>query len=370
MSVEVLDRRALNRATLDRQLLLQRSALPVMSAIQHLVGLQAQNPLDPYLALWSRLADFDPVVVAQQIEQRSLVRIVVMRGTIHLVTAADAATLRPLTQSVLDAEIARHPEFAPHLVGVDLAPILIEARQALAERPMSGTQLRAVLARRFPDVHAGAAAYACRCKLPLVQAPPRGVWGRSGQVTSTPLDAWVGMPERPLQSIDDVVLRYLAAFGPATAADVSAWSRLSGMREVIDRLGGQLRRFTDERGRDLFDLPDAPRPGPDVEAPVRLLPEYDNALLSHADRSRFHRDDADKFGGAIGPYRGSVVVDGRVSGLWRTRFDKAAQRATAVVEHLPLSSEALQTVSVEADRAVRFWHSSAVDVELQLLPIV
>ena len=131
---------------------------------------------------------------ALQLEDRSLVRIVVMRGTIHLVTAGDAATLRPLMQPVLDAEIARHSEFAPHLVGVDLAPVMAVARQLMTDRPMTTPQLRAALAEQCPDVHAAAAAYACRCLLPLVQVPPRGVWGRSGQVTLAVLDGWVDRP--------------------------------------------------------------------------------------------------------------------------------------------------------------------------------
>ena len=166
-------------------------------AVSHLVGLQAQNPLDPYLALWSRLADFDPDAFAALVEDRSLVRIVVMRGTIHLVTADDALALRPLMQPVLDAEIARHSEFAPHLVGVDMAPVLKFARHALADQPQTGTQLRARLADAFPDQHAAALAYACRCLLALVQIPPRGVWGKTSAVTLSPLEDWVGRSLAP-----------------------------------------------------------------------------------------------------------------------------------------------------------------------------
>ncbi len=171
--------------------------------------------------------------------------------------------------------------------------MLAFAHPLLSERPMAGGALRAALAERFPDLHAAALAYACRCLLPLVQVPPRGVWGRTLQVTSTPLDAWVGRPLDPAPSIDEVVLRYLAAFGPATPADAMAWSRLTGLREVFDRLRPRLRIFHDERGRELYDRPDAPRPGAEVPAPVRFLPEYDNLLLSHADRSRFSSADAE-----------------------------------------------------------------------------
>ena len=198
-----------------------------------------------------------------------------MRATLHLVTADDCLVLRPLAQ-----------------------PVLAFARSLLTERPHTGAQLRTALQERFPG--GAALAYACRNLLGLVQVPPRRVWGRSAQVTSTTAEAWLGRPLAAAPSIDDVVLRYLGAFGPAAVADVAAWSRLTGLREVIDRMEPRLRLFRDDRGRELFDLPDAPRPDPDVPAPPRFLPEYDNVLLSHADRSRFVSDDEDRarlFGG-------------------------------------------------------------------------
>ena len=174
------------------------------------------------------------------------------------------------------------------------------------------TRLRTAIAERFPDVHAAAAAYATRCYVPLTQVPPRGVWGRKGQVTVTPVDAWLGRPLGAATAPDGAVLRYLAAFGPATVADVAAWCRLTGMREVLDRLAPRLRTFTDERGRTLYDVPDGLLPDPDVEAPVRFLPEYDNSILSFADRNRFGSDPDRRFSGGRDPFKGSVLVDGRV----------------------------------------------------------
>ena len=368
MTADVLTDAAINRATLARQLLLERSTMPPTDAITHLIGLQAQNPLDPYLSLWSRLARFDPDAVGRLVEDRSLVRIVVMRGTIHLVTAADACTLRPLTQPVLDAEIGRHSEYAPLLVGVDLDPVLAFAHPLLAEQPMSGGRLRAALAERFGDLHPAALAYACRCLLPLVQVPPRGVWGKSLQVTSTPLDSWVGRPLDPSPSIDEVVLRYLDAFGPATPADAMAWSRLTGLREVFERLRPQLRVFRDERGRELFDRPDAPRPDPGTKAPVRFLPEYDNLLLSHADRSRFSFGD-DRLRGAVGPIKGTVLVDGRVVAVWHSEHDRSAGAVDVVVEHVRLTARARSTVEAEGRRMARFWHPRATDHTVRLVPV-
>ena len=193
-----------------------------------------------------------------------------MRATIHLVSADDCLTLRPLMQPVLDAELRRHPEYAPKLAGVDMAPVLAFARPLLAEAPRTGGQLRAALAERFPEHDGAALAYACRNLLAFVQVPPRGLWGQTRQVTSTTAEAWLGRPLEPQPSIDEVVLRYLGAFGPATVADIASWSRLTGMRAVVERLAPRLRTFADERGRELFDLPDAPRPDPAVAGAAAL----------------------------------------------------------------------------------------------------
>ncbi|HEY9376652.1 MAG TPA: winged helix DNA-binding domain-containing protein [Jiangellaceae bacterium] len=368
MRADVLSNRALNRATLARQLLLQRAAMNPVDAVTHLVGLQAQNPLDPYLALWSRLADFDPEALGRLIEKRELVRIVVMRSTIHLVTADDAVFLRPVMQPVIDAEMTRHSEYAPQLRGVDMAPVLELAHPLLSETPMPQHKLRAVLAEKFPQLPTAAITYACRNYLPLVQIPPRGVWGKKLQVTSTPLDSWLGRSLRTDATIDQAVLRYLAAFGPALVADAAAWSRLTGFREVFDRLRSRLRVFVDVKGRELFDLPDAPRPDPDVVAPVRFLPEYDNVLLSHADRSRFGAD-AQLFMSALGAFKGSVLVDGEVRAIWNSRLEEDTGVATANVHHLPLTTDQTEAVCAEGRNAVAFWHPEARAHDIRLVPI-
>lgn len=352
---EHITNRQLNRATLERQFLLRRASMPLVTAVEKLVGLQAQNPLDPYLALWSRLEGFDPDALGQLVSDRSLVRITVMRGTIHLLTADDALWLRPLTQPVLTAELARHRGFAPALAGVDLEPIIAAARPLLSDRPLSGPRLRTLLGERFPQVDPGAMAYACRCLLPLVQAPPRGVWGATRQLEVVTLDSWVGKPLDPSPSRTEMLLRYLAAFGPASVADVANWSRLTGWRPVVEKSRPQLVVFRSERGTELFDLPDAPRPDPDTPAPVRFLPEYDNLLLGHADRSRFSAG-AGSFVGATRGIKGSVLVDGAVQAIWR--FEGAKNQArTLVIEHWPLSKASLLAVEEEANNVAVFWHS-------------
>ena len=364
----VLSDQELNRATLARQLLLERSDLDITSAVVHLAGLQAQNPLDPYLALWSRLRDFDPHELGRRIEARELVRIVVMRGTIHLVTGDDALGMRALVQPVLDREINHHSEFAPLLVDVDLAPVLAFAGPLLAARPMTATKLRAALDAEFPGLPSAALAYACRCKLPLVQVPPRGVWGKTLAVTSTPLGAWIGQDGDSSMTIEDLARRYLAAFGPASVADFATWTRLTALRPVFERLASELVVVCDERGRELFDLPDAPRPPADVPAPVRLLPEYDNLLLSHADRSRFGPLAGERLMGPRGPSKGAVLVDGRVQGIFHPSVDKAARRATLVVEHAELSKRQLTELRAEAERVAAFWLPSGLDHDVELRP--
>jgi len=356
VGVEVLSRRALNRATLERQLLLRRTGIPALDAVEHLVGLQAQIPLNPYTALWSRLERFRPDELAELLVERRVVRTVVMRATLHLVSSDDCLLLRPLVQPVLDAELGRHRDFSPALRGIDLDPVLAFARSLFAARPRTGGELRAALAERFPGDDAAGLAYACRCLLALVQVPPRGVWGRTAQVSSTTAEAWLGRPLAADPSLENVVLRYIAAFGPAAVADVATWSRLPGLRAVVERLRPRLRTFRDERGRELFDLPDAPRPDPDTPAPPRFLPEYDNVLLSHADRSRFvSTAERPQASGVTGPVHGTVLSDGFLCGSWRLERDRDTGSATLVVTQLGrLSKRAIAAVGAEGRRFLRF----------------
>lgn len=371
LGAEVLSRRALNRATLARQLLLERSPLAPLEAVERLVGLQAQEPLNPYTALWSRLEGFRPETLAALLEDRRVVRIALMRSTIHLVSADDCLVLRPLMQPVLDAELARHREFAPRLRGVDLDPVLAFARLELGKAPLSGTELRARLAGRFPEHDAAALAYACRNFLALVQVPPRGLWGRTSQVRSTTVEAWLRRPLATRPSLDAVVLRYFGAFGPAAVADVATWSRLTGLREVVERLRPRLRSFRDERGRELFDLPDAPRPEPATPAPPRFLPEYDNLLLSHDDRSRFiHGDVRGRFAGVRGRIHGAVLSDGFGSGVWRLDEDSASGRATLVVTPVVrLSKRTQAAITAEGRRLLRLIAGNASEHEVRLTPL-
>ncbi|GHJ49147.1 hypothetical protein Cs7R123_64890 [Catellatospora sp. TT07R-123] len=325
---DVLSRPALNRATLARQLLLERADLPAEQAVARLAGMQAQAPNPPYTGLWARLAGFAPEHLSQLVTERKVVRIALMRGTIHLVTAADCLLLRPVVQPVLDRQLQH--TFGRRLTGLELAEVAAHGRELVERQPLTFAELGERLARRWPGHDADALAPVVRTRVPLVQVPPRGLWNTSGQAAHTSAEAWLGSA-LPQPSVDGAVLRYLAAYGPASVRDAQTWSGLTRLREVFDRLRPGLVTFTDESGTTLYDLPDAPRPPADTPAPVRLLGEFDNMLLSYADRSRVlsepHRARVFTVNGII---RATVLVDGAVAGMWR--LDRGRGTATVTVE--------------------------------------
>ncbi|GIJ46633.1 hypothetical protein Val02_35190 [Virgisporangium aliadipatigenens] len=305
---DVLSRRELNRATLARQHLLERAPAGALDLIEHLAGMQAQAPLAPYVGLWTRLRDFAPETLSTLIEQRKVVRIHLMRATVHLVGARDALDWRPLFDPPLDKVF--RGEF-------DEAAVARRAATLLAERPRTRAELGRLLASEWPGVDPTSLAYAATNSLALCQVPPRGVWGSTGPAAWAPVEAWLGAPLRTVP-VDGLVLRYLGAFGPASVPDIQAWSGLTRLREVVERL--PLRAFRAESGQPLYDLPDAPRPGAEVPAPVRFLPEYDNLLLAHRDRARVipHRRPVPLPPGN-GATTGTVLLDGLWQGTWRFR---------------------------------------------------
>ena len=370
MAAEPIGARALNRATLARQMLLERADVPAREAVSRLVGMQAQEPLDPYVGLWSRLRGFRPAALAALLTEREAVRIVLMRGTIHLVTAEDCLELRPPVQPILDRELTVHQQYKDELATVDTGPVLEVARPFLAE-PRTIPELRAELARHFPDRTPGALAYLCRNHLPLVQVPPRGVWGSARQVTLADAEAWLGRPLAARPDPERIALRYLAAFGPATPADLVAWSGLPSMRAVLEGLRPGLRAFRDDRGRELLDVDDAPRPDPDTPAPPRFLPVYDNVLLSHADRGRFHSDgDRRRLAVAPGRVRGSVLLDGTLLGTWWTEDGAAPGGVTLLVRHLrPVPARAARALAAEGRRLMRMTHPGDGAREVRMVPL-
>ncbi|MBB5872611.1 hypothetical protein F4553_006045 [Allocatelliglobosispora scoriae] len=354
-----LDRRSLNRATLARQLLLERSELPVVDAVEHLIGLQAQTPHTWYVGLWSRLPDLDPVAVGALLTDRRLVRIAVMRSTIHLVSARDAWNLRPLVQQVSTRGF--HTNWGKRLPGVDLDAVVAAGRVLVDEQPRSFTELGKELGRQWPGEDEAALAQTIRTFLALVQVPPRGVWGRSGQAKHTTTESWLGSPPAEPLPLSRMLLRYLAAFGPASVKDMQTWSGLTRLGEVIEPLRGELPTFRDEHGVELFDLPDAVRPEPDAPAPPRLLYDFDNLLLSHADRTRVATPEAVATLRADphGPIPRFFLIDGFTAGTWTHTEVKGAATLTlhpfgrlSTSDTAALEQEAAGLLSFLSPRAV------------------
>jgi hypothetical protein len=360
----MLSGRALGRALLERQMLLERAAVPAAEAIERLVGMQAQAPLAPYFGLWSRIDGFRVDELAGLLTGRRAVRMPLMRATIHLVTARDALLVRPTVQGVLERGFAGSP-FARRLSGVDIDEVAEAARALLEERPLTRAELGPLLGARWPGVDTEALAQAVTYRTPVVQVPPRAIWGAGGLASWAIAESWLGERfDLDGGSPDEIVLRYLAAFGPATVQDVQTWSGLTRLRQAVDRLRPRLLTFRDEHGRELLDLPDAPRPDPDTPAPPRFLPEYDNALLSHADRSRvIAREHRERIF-----MKGAVLVDGYVAGTWKLerRGRTAATLAVEPFRRLPRADRA--EVEEEGQRLLAFAASEAEARDVAFAP--
>ena len=363
----VLSSRALNRATLERQILMGRRESSALEAIEHLVGMQAQAPAPPYVGLWTRLEGFRPDELSGLILERRAVRVALMRNTVHLVSARDCLKLRPLVQPVIDRGLYANRAHRAGIEGVELPELVTSGRALLEERPRTARELGVLLQERWPEHDPASLARAIRHLLPLVQVPPRGLWRKSGPAAHTTAESWLGRPLDPDPSLEDLVLRYLGAFGPASVRDVQTWSGLSRLGEVIERLRPRLAALRDEHGREIFDLPDAPRPDPDAQVPPRYLPEFDNLILSHADRTRVISEDYRKaLASRNGMVPAVVLVDGFVRGTWKTLMTRGkALLEIELFEPLPRSDR--DALVEEGERLVRFVGESAEAFDVRIL---
>jgi hypothetical protein len=325
--------------------------------------MQAQEPIDPYVGLWTRISGFDPQELSALIEARRAVRGSTLRTTLHLMTARDFLRLRPVLQDVLERAWRSSP-FAKDLVGLDLAEVIAAGRERVEEEPLTTAQLAKMLAERWPDRTANSLAYASRFLLPLVQVPPRGLWGQKAAPKATTAPVWLGRELGTDTAPDEAVLRYLTAFGPATVSDVRTWSWLTGLRAVVERLRPRLRTFRDDAGRELFDVEDGLLVDPEVPAPIRFLPQYDNIFLSHDDRSRilFERVTVPDL-----VWRGGVLIDGFIAGAWRIRREKRAATMTIELLHPPSPAWGLE-LEEEAARLIAFLAADADTRDVRVVP--
>jgi hypothetical protein len=343
----VLSTRQLNRALLARQLLLERSPLPLVRALERVAGLQAQYAPSAYIGLWTRLRDFRRDALTAALHRRRAVQATLMRQTIHVVAAGDYPLL---------AEAIREPRRAwwrrvhgRQAEGVDMDKVAALLREHLAGGPRRQAELTALLADEgFPAVAwSGAGLW-----LDLVRVPPSGTWEQRRADLYGLADDWLGgRKATPAEGLEHLVRRYLGGFGPASAQDTASWTGLpvTTVRPVLERVG--VRRFRDEQGRELFDLARAPLPDPETPAPVRFLPTWDATLLVHARRTQILPE----------PYRGLVfstrtphsvgtfLVDGAVAGSWRH------ERGRVRLEPFgPLDRQARRDLEQEAERLAAF----------------
>ena len=363
----MLDQRSLNRALLARQGLLERRSASAFETIEHLVCLQGQAPLAPYVGLWTRLAGFEAGELAELLTSRQVVRATLLRGTVHLATATDCLAIRPLMEPVVRRGFLGG--FSRTVQGIDVDAVVEYGSRLLADAPYTRVGLRGVLAERWPDWDVDTMAYAVSYLVPTVQVTPRGVWGSTGSAALTTIESWLGSPLGSGGPVDAIVLRYLAAFGPASVMDVQAWSGLTRLREVIDRLRPSLAVFTSDDGVELYDVADAPRPDPHTPVPPRFLPEYDNVLFGHADRSRVIPDGRPvPLPPGNGAVLGTLLVDGVFAGTWRiTRGPGGA--ALAVRTFAALSAADHTAVADEGERLLAFAAADAAGHDVQVTTV-
>jgi len=354
--------RELNRATLARQMLLERETLPIPAAIERLVGLQAQLASAPYVGLWTRLRDFRREDLANQIESRKVVKATMMRATLHLCTAEDYLRFRTALKPVLIGAASaiskqRGQDF-------DLDKLLKAARKFIDEKPRTFAEISDMVTKLMPDQDVGAMRYSVRTHLPLVQVPITTGWSYSNKPEFTLAESWIGRPISPEDNLRELVFRYLAAFGPASITDAQTWLGLK-LKETFEKLKPELQIYRGEGRVELFDLPDAQLPAEDVPAPARFLPEYDNLLLSHSNRTRVVADEYRSKVYLPGlRVAATILVDGFVRGAWKVEKTKTA--ATLAIEPFDkLTKKDRAALTEEGERLVRFVEPQAKSFEVR-----
>jgi hypothetical protein len=361
-----LSLREINRATLARQMLLARESVSPLSAVERLVAMQAQLPRPPFVGLWSRVDGFARDQLTTLLKCRQVVRATFLRATLHLVSASDYLAFRPVLRPALDA--AMHGILRTRMSGIDLDELTARATRMLRERPRTFEELRDEFLRADSTVDERAMGYAVRLQLPLVQVPAGrdAPWAFPAKASFAVAEDWLGR-RVPVQAEppDDLIIRYLAAYGPATVADFQAWSGVPALADAMARLGPRLTNYRDERGRDLLDLRGAPHPGGNAPAPVRFIPDYDNLIVARADErfvARAHRPKVFLPGLRVAP---TVLVDGFVGATWR--IERTRRAAALVIDPFaPFTTRVRKEVQSEAEALLRFAEPDAGTIEVRI----
>lgn len=353
MVERILTLRELNRATLARQMLLERAHLSTLEAIKRLAGLQGQLPNPPYLGLWSRVHGFEREELTQLLLQRQVVRTSMMRRTLHLTTAEDYVRFRPALRSLHTRDLHAHFANQPSS-SLEQARLIARMRAFVREKPRTNVELRAKLAELVPTM-SERLLYKVRISLALIQVFPGGAWGVGGSPAYTEATTWLGRSfVSEAEGLRSLIVSYLAAFGPASVKDLQAWSGLTRLQPTVEALRAELVTFRDEQGRELFDVPGAPLPSAAVPAPVRFLPDFDNLVLGHQDRQRII---ADQYRPLVFPGNSMVLptflVDGFVQGVWA--IERMATGAKLLIQPFePLTNPVRQELREEGERLMQW----------------
>ena len=363
---DTISQRALNRATLARQLLLERSTLAPRTALERVAGLQAQWPKPPFVGLWTRLARFKREDLSNLLRRRHAVRATMMRGTIHITSAKDYLAMRSVMQSVLTRGLSPARE---QIAKLDADAVLAAARTLFGE-PRTFEDVRNALVTKFPKAHDRALGHLARMMLPLVMIPvDDDPWSFPSVAQFQLAESWLKKPIATTTDPSALVLRYFAAFGPATIADAQSWSGLQALRAVVEKLRPKLRTFRDERGRELFDVVDGPLPHEDTPAPIRFLQEFDNVLLGYQDRTRILDDTHRPFVLLPGlRVASTILVDGRVAATWKiARMKKRA--SLSIQPFQKMSKQTTADIAAEGMRLSEFMEPEALGHDITWSPV-
>lgn len=364
---DTLTDRQLNRATLARQWMLERADVSIPDAIAALLGLQAQTSNGPYQGLWNRIRNFRHEDMTAMIADKSLLRATTMRTTLHLHTAADMRSMRPVMQAVLDRSWSS--TFGRRAAGADLDAVHRRGIELLDQSPLTSGALGKALAQTWPDAEPLALAQLLHCRETLIQIPPTRVWGHGGPPLLSRIENWTGAPlEEPI-SLPDLVRRYLAAYGPASVMDMQSWSGLTRLAPEFESLGQELITFIGSDGRTLYDIADGLRPAPDTPAPVRFFPEYDNVWLGFADRYRIQPQEAKDRMVLTNGYVAAYTVDGFIAGNW-TMTRKKDLLTITILPFSQLTPAETADVEAEAHSVGSFLAEAGGKVDIEWRPIV
>ncbi len=358
---ETITQRQLNRTLLSRQLLLERSDIPPLKVVERLAGMQSQIPNPPYIGLWTRLASFQKAELTALLNSREVVRAPWIRSTLHLVSAPDHQRFQTVIQPALARGLRSF--FGRRAKDLEI-PSLIEVALPFleAETPAIGA-LRDELQRHFPQHDKQAMAYAVRSYLPLLQVPPSGTWGVGTRASYTTAANWLG--EAKSSDLAMLFRRYLAAFGPASLMDFQTWCGMTSLKKALAPVLKTLVAYRNEAGAQLVDLPDLPLLPEAAPAPIRFLPEYDNCLIAHKNRTRIlperHRKQVFVSAGRV---LGSVLIDGFVGAIWKARREKdRARLSISLFETVTAGCQA--EIEAEGLRLLRFIDEDASEYSVE-----